>query len=38
MAFAPEYIEADEVVQVDGEYYGIFNVSGPEYSLPLVVF
>jgi hypothetical protein len=37
MAFAPEYIEADEVVQVDGEYYGIFNVSGPEYSLPLVV-
>ena len=38
MAFAPEYIEADEVVQVDGEYYGIFNVSGPEYSLPLVVY
>lgn len=36
--FAPEYIEADEVIQVDGEYYGIFNVSGPEYSLPLVVY
>ena len=36
--FNPEYIEADEVIQVDGEYYGIFNVSGPEYSLPLVVF
>jgi len=33
MAFAPEYIEADEVIQVDNEYYGIFNVSGPEYSL-----
>ena len=38
MAFAPEYIEADEVIQVDNEYYGIFNVSGPEYSLPLVVY
>lgn len=36
--FAPEYIEADEVIQVDGQYYGIFNVSGPEYNLPLVVF
>ena len=36
--FAPEYIEADEIIQVDGEYYGIFNVSGPEYNLPLVVF
>ena len=36
--FNPEYIEADEVIQVDGEYYGIFNVAGPEYSLPLVVF
>lgn len=36
--FAPEYIEADEVIQVDGNYYGIFNVSGPEYNLPLVVF
>ena len=38
MAFAPEYIEADEIIQVDNEYYGIFNVSGPEYSLPLVVY
>ena len=36
--FNPEYIEADEVIQVDGEYYGIFNVAGPEYNLPLVVF
>ena len=36
--FQPEYIEADEVIQVDGNYYGIFNVSGPDYSLPLIVF
>ena len=36
--FQPEYIEADEVIQVDGNYYGIFNVSGPDYNLPLIVF
>lgn len=36
--FEPEFTQPDDLIQVDGNYYGVFNVEGPGYAMPVLVF
>ncbi len=36
--FEPEFTQPDDLILVDGNYYGVFNVDGDDYSMPVLVF
>ena len=36
--FEPEFTQPDDLIQVDGNYYGVFNVEGLGYAMPVLVF
>ena len=36
--FEPEYIEPDDLIKVDGNYYAVFNLQGDGYDFPLMVY
>jgi len=36
--FEPEFTQPDDLIQVDGNYYGVFNVQGEGYSMPVLVY
>jgi len=36
--FEPEYTQPDDLIQVDGNYYGVFNIQGDDFDMPVLVF
>ena len=36
--FEPEYIEPDDLIKVDGNYYAVFNLQGDGDDFPLMVY
>ena len=36
--FDPQFAQPDDLIRVDGQYYGVFNVQGEDYDFPILVF
>ena len=36
--FDPQFAQPDDLIRVDGEYYGVFNAQGEGYDFPILVF